>query len=229
MYKAGPVNGALILASHAKAAAAVGCENVGNRRVEIQAQELVSKGWRAVLWAAYAATTKGKPISRDKQVEITGVNPRTQRHYQLEGGLITARRNIAISDIPADQVTGLVEWGIRPTAFVWFDRKTGRKSVAWISPNSYTVAGMDAGPRGRSRKVNKSLRNILASKEALFSKQQGLTDYSPDIIRLFNRTQEQAKSTSRKLARQDNQPGEIFRLKDDLQSLTTWDVLPFSL
>ena len=219
----------LILAGHHKAAAAVGCQHVGNRRVEMSAAELVSKGWRSVIWAAYATTTKGKPIKRTKQAEITGVTPRMQRHYQLESGRIVVRRNFAISDTPADHLDGIKEFSKHAAPFSWFDKETGRRVVAWRLPNSYSVIGLDAGQRGRSRKVNKSLSNIRASEEALFQKQQGLTDCSPDIVRLFNRTQEQVKATDRKLASRDNQPSELYRLKYEGQSVSSWDALAYAL
>jgi hypothetical protein len=119
----------------------------------IPAQQLRKlKTWRGAAWAAFLGGRPGKrhmPITRKTLARLSGIDERSQRNYQQSSRMITARRNIAISNYPVAMLEGIQDVQGRP-AF-----KVGR-CVGWQLPNSYT-ARVDLAPRGMARRISKKL------------------------------------------------------------------------
>ena len=126
----------------------------------IPARELRKlKVWRVACWDAFVAGRPGRrsrPISRRVLERMSGVDPRSQRRYDLASKRITSRRNIAITRRPSTQLAGVIDIEKRPAFRVVDD-------VAWMLPNSYKVRA-DLAPRGMARRISKALAGGLLHK-----------------------------------------------------------------
>jgi len=85
----------LILPSAGKAAHYMGADDIG-RKVEMSAADLLGKGWKANVWAAFEAA-RGLQISRDRLEQMTGVPTSTQR-YRDNVAQVQRTANYAQSD-----------------------------------------------------------------------------------------------------------------------------------
>ena len=153
----------LVLTSAEKVAKKLGCSDVGTRRVQMPANLLTDDGWRGSVWAAFISTFNGRPVSRSKMKEITGIPERTQQEYEKQAGIKT-KVNYAHDESKVDPDREVLADTIlfdHYGAFKWYDRKLKKFVVVWRCPDSrkapmmYTLAG-----RGRSRKVNNTLSSL---------------------------------------------------------------------
>jgi len=212
----------VVITSHEKAAFALGCMHVDRRQAIIPAKALVSTGWRAIVWAGFIATLPGRPISRNKLREITGVPKSTQRNYEKNAGV---RRipNYILSDMTDDFLPGIREFE-RPHAFKYWDNEQKNWVVAWRGPDHRDASNVaECGVRGRSRKVNKKIKIL-----------QGLSPVGRapfadnNYLRLFNKKDSETKSSLRKLANDDIPPWEvqeIYEHKHDGSNAQFWKVI----
>jgi hypothetical protein len=146
----------LILSSQEIAAKKIGCFYVGQRPVSIPAQVLVDNGWHAWIWASYITTHRGRPISRSKLREITGVPESTQRQYETSLG-VKRKENYIISNRPIDHLIGVQE-NLHSHDLPFWDKENKRLVVAWRGPDSRDASKFAyCLNRGRSRKINKKL------------------------------------------------------------------------
>lgn len=222
-------DGWVVLASQPWAAVILGCEYAGTRPASIAAGNLVGKGWHTYIWAAYEQTHQGRPISRAKQENITGVPISTQRWYDNQAG-VNRKPNYALSDRPADELAGVSEFEGRPAPFKFYDKRQRRAVVAWRLPDSRTASAANSLQRGRSRKINKAIKQISIKRINGLSILGQAPSYAAGempTLRLFHRTDRQAKATERKLAHSDlQQPSEIYLHTHEGYKADFWRVLP---
>lgn len=139
-----------------RVALAVGAEQVGNP-AEIPAKLLFTVGWRANLWAVFVAGHGERPMSLDTASKLTAIPTRTLKRWNRELR-IERTRNYAASQLPADAVSGLREHD-RPSAFkgpdgrAWWRLPDTRRAPRWVR----------SVPRGRLRKINRSIRSALSN------------------------------------------------------------------
>lgn len=150
----------LRIAGLAAGALALDCERVGTPAI-IPLEHLISDGWRAVLWDAFTATLpEGRPISQSTKRIVTQTPERTQRHYQaqVQGKSI---QNYQETDIPADRLTGLKEYGDSGSKH-FFKSRSG-KAVQRL-PNIVLPNVAQSTKKGRSKKAQKAI-NFLFQRE----------------------------------------------------------------
>lgn len=143
-----------------KAALLLGAVEIGPR-VKIPTKKLVSKEWRAYVWAARQTQYTGAPISRATLEKTTGVNHRTQVNYERKGVLHT-RKNYAVDErYSGDMIDGYREFH-HPHAFVinYFSIPMVARQI----PNSYIIPSQTAVPNGglyRSKVIKMMLRRNM--------------------------------------------------------------------
>jgi len=227
-------DGWVVLASQEAAAVLLGCDYAGPRPASITAGDLVGPGWRAYVWAAYEATHQGKPISRAKQESLTGVPVSTQRAYDNQAGV--ARRpnyavsNYAVSGKGKDYLSGVAECEGRAAPFKFWDRQGRRWILAWRLPDCRTASAAESGQRGRSKKINRAIKRLTCKRDNGLSYSGQAESYNAggvQALRIFHRTDKQAKATERKLARADYRPaGELYLFRREGNTADIWHVLP---
>ena len=188
----------LILPCAGKAAHYMGADDIG-RKVEMSAADLLGKGWKANVWAAFEAA-RGLQISRDRLEQMTGVPTSTQRYRDNQAG-VQRTANYAQSDYKADHLPGLQELSDHKGLFV---ANNGR--VYWRLPDKRTTdAATDAG-RGRGRKAQSELNTLNEQDQdgALLEQRALSGDLAGEFIRILCKTPAQRRASERKVARQDN-------------------------
>jgi hypothetical protein len=216
--------GWILLASHSMAAVVLGCDNVGNRAVEISSRYLFSTGWRSYVWAAYESTHGGRPISRKRQEALAGVPIGTQRRYDKDAG-VERHHNYAVSIQSPDELAGIEEFGDRAGPFEFYDRRQHKVVIGWHLPDSRTTTTAETARRGRSRKINKAIGRY----NGLFFMEQARSCFAGETPagKIFHRTRAQAKATERKLARSDHQGlVEIYLWSPEGKKAEIWRPLP---
>jgi hypothetical protein len=171
----------LVLASAARAAAAIGCEHLGNRKARMSAADLVGTGSRARVWAAFEIGFNARPISRQRMAAISGVPERTQRSRDVSA---ETRRQANYTKVPAPTETRprVAHFATRTT----FTTHDGQ--IAWRLPDVRTNDIAQRGPIGRARKANRALLQLR--NDGSFHPQRPLS-LSPQLqppLRLFYRT-----------------------------------------
>jgi hypothetical protein len=203
----------LILPSAGAAAYSMGCENVGNRKAEMNACDLIGKGWKARIWAAYEVTFNGKPISRERMQKIVNVPVSTQRYRDTQAG-VERQQNHARLNYKADALPMLKEYGHHKGLYVRKDGYIGSRK-----PDSrYSDVAFRAG-KGRARKANATLHRMQRIGGLSLMRQALSLDVTPELIatneksvyvRQFNFTPKQRKTTEKKLARLDLRTPDIY-------------------
>jgi hypothetical protein len=204
----------LVLTGHARAAQIFGGHQIGYP-VLLPADLFAASGWRAWVWAAFQATFVSKPISRAKLREISGVPEQTQRDYERQVSVIKIR-NFATTNFTKDYLAGFKEFE-RSYAFAFKDKYTKGEVIAYQLPNSYhPPKDIKIMPKGRSRKIQKSLN------AALFIVERGRS-MSP---RLYHDTQQGIKSTKRHIGQldHDDRPDALYLHRKNGSSVL-WDVI----
>jgi hypothetical protein len=190
----------------------LGGREIDKTKVIIPLRSLFKNGWRARVWAAYLkANHNGKPISQKKLEEITGVPVRTQKNLMR---YVASRRQIGITDRPAEHITGMNEYASRGKAFVFIDPQRKNERVAAIHlPSVKTVSNKYArmAPAGRHTAILADLqRHGLACAHWLLSFQQA---DNRTVNRLFYSTPKQRKTAARltqAMARLPHDPDRVF-------------------
>ena len=191
----------LILPSAGKAAHYIGADDIG-RKVEMSAADLLGKGWKANVWAAFEAS-RGQQISRDRLEQMTGVPTSTQRYRDNQAG-VTRTANYAILDkkYTANCLPGLQEFSHHKGLFV---ANNGRIYTRKPDTRTSDIA-TDAG-KGRGRKAQAELNTLQEQDQnGAFIEQRALSGdlAASEFIRVLCKTPAQRKASERKAARQDN-------------------------
>jgi hypothetical protein len=208
------------LVSTAKMAAIFGCKNVDKAPMLIPAKKLFSAGWHSVVWSAYIKSNhQSKNVSQDMLYKLTGINPSTQRIYN-KTGKVQRRRNIAVSNIPADHLDGIREHTNRTAPFIFKDPQqaeqgaTYKSVVAWHIPSRNTSQAHDIIPASNGRTRNISLQ-LRTSKLQRLSKFAIIPNFSTTpgqvqtVKRLFCEDAQEYKKTC-KQRRRDSDRADIY-------------------
>jgi hypothetical protein len=191
----------LILPSAGKAAYYMGADDIG-RKATMSAGDLIGKGWKARVWAAYEAA-RGLQISRERLQKTVNVPVSTQRYRDNQAG-VNRQANYAQSNYKADSLSMLKEYGHYKGLFV-----ANNKSVYWRLPDTRTTdIATDAG-KSRGRKAKAELRYLQEQEHnGAFKMQRANGDdldvNSIEFFRLFCHTPAQRKASEKKISRQDN-------------------------
>lgn len=194
----------LILPGAAAAARAMNCEAVGACKVTMAAYLLIGAGWKARVWAAYEATHRGRPISRERMQKLVNVPVSTQRYRDNQAG-VTSQANYARLKNRAGDLAMLREYGQHKGLYVRKDGFLGSRK-----PDSRTTDIAERGRKGRARKANATLHR-MERMTGLSLVRQALSDHvSPELaptksvcVRLFNFTPSQRAASEKKLAKAD--------------------------
>lgn len=207
--------GDLVMLSWGGVAAALRCDRIGPRFAKLKITALFNPGWRADVWAALLATYP-PTWTREKLQELTGVPPSTQRAWEKEAGLVVVNKqnphvagraerkpNYAKRDISADQLPGLLEFGlIRKHSFPF--KWNNKRVIAHRTADTRSTDGLaDRGTRGRSRKMQQHLNSLLligAGSEFGF------------VVRSFHKTLASALRTLKHLAKRDITPRRVTEI-----------------
>lgn len=154
------------LRSGTRLAAALGLERFHGRDVAIPLTALSGgiSQVRANLLAAFHSSRNARPVSRQTLARLSGVAPRTQRHYDQVSG-VRAQRNIARGPRLESEAVPDLAWRHGSASFVWTERRrephaARRRYLAWQIPNSYHGPHVPRGRGGRKRR-NKALADLL--------------------------------------------------------------------
>ena len=216
-HKSGPV---LILTGVERAAEILGCESLGPRPMSLPADLLLGAGWRAQVWAAYLGSLGGEgkvTISRAKLRELSGVPERTQARLEHAAGVVL-KTNYCVTDRPADRVTFERDF-MRPHGFRWRDAASGDQVMAWRLPSTrITPSYLQRCARGRTRKINRSLRGV-----SFYEVRDRFR-----IVRIFHKSLQAAERAARRICRPD-QPrppvSELFYPRFRARRATVWTEL----
>ena len=200
----------VILPSPGRAALALGCENVGNRKVTIPAAALIGPGWKA---RVYTAWEHGKQISCEQIQKTANVPYSTQRYRRAQAGT-KSTRNYSKSTMRRDSLEGVREYTKHKAPFV-----SGNGFIYWRVPDARWVEHAELAGKGRARKANKFIRNAKQLK-ALSYMRQGLTEDAQRgaWIRIFNLTEAQLQASERKIARHDRRIDELYQRDHEAKS-----------
>jgi len=157
------------LKSAAKVAMALGVERLSGRAVSLPVETLLGGigQVRAHFYASFHSgrtglgfKPQGRPISRDRLEQITGVPARTQRDYDRAAGVVR-QGNIAVGERYQTKNFQERAWCHGRAAFPYLDHDgrfgpAGDKYVAWRLPNNYE-GPHDTGPVGRKKKINRQI------------------------------------------------------------------------
>jgi len=204
------------LSSLANAAIVFGCRKIG-KPASVVASDLVNRGWRSVVWAAYNTNING-PMSQEKKEVETGVPARTQREY-LSNVEVEKNKNYARRDLPAD-----------PDHLRGYEEVTGRKvlineqgQVRQKLPDYINVPPEIATrePMGRSKKAQREINTTLSNVG------QGNDGNTP--LRLFHDTAKDISNTERHIPAAipgETIPESLFLKECTQQNFTLWDTVP---
>ncbi|MCB0102193.1 MAG: hypothetical protein KDD74_09135 [Anaerolineales bacterium] len=131
-----------VLVSHAQAALLLGAtKSSEDNRAAVSLDDLFSDKWQAIAFTAWQAkyTENGVRLtSQKKQAELTGIQPQMQRKYNKICGVVS-RSNYAVSNISANQLDMVKEFGRRAAPFAFKDYKLNQTYIAWRLPSSRVV------------------------------------------------------------------------------------------
>ena len=125
-------SGGIRLLSLAKVATLLGVERIHRRTKALEKGDaFTGQLWRA---SVFASTHNGKPTSRKTLRELTGISQRTQARYDKR---VKTKRtiNIYITDKPASDLPGAIEYGGEATNFAY------KGKVAHRRPDSRAAYG----------------------------------------------------------------------------------------
>ncbi len=176
-------------------------------------------GWHAHIWAAYVGIFNGRPISRSKLRDITGVPESTQRKYESSLG-VRHFSNYIITNDPIENLNGIREF-YYPNAFEFWDNANRRWVIARRGPDSRDASDFATSLNpGRSKKINQELSQYCGS----LNVERAQSDNGL-CIRQFNETHEQLKATERKLRKagiSNSEVSEIFELRHKGKNADFW-------
>jgi hypothetical protein len=173
-------HGRLWLFGAAQVAARLGVERLAGQPVILPVSVLTGNigTFKAHLYAAWhsgrsrqnsrrhaTATIQNRPVSRATQKQLTGVPPRTQRHY---GRVAKVKRqpNIAIGGGYTSEAAEASAWQRGRGLFVFHDvsgrqGRPGGRYLAWHLPSTYLGPHPAQQHAGRQRKINRKLKDLV--------------------------------------------------------------------
>lgn len=217
----------LMIASTAKAAAILGCGRVDNFKVKVNISDLASRDWKAVIFAAIESPFNPRPgqrqpVSRKELFRMTGISPRTMQRYEKKAG-VKRHRNYAQSIYHPSELAAVKEYSKRVGAFIWHDTKTDEKELRYRLPDDRDTskAAVQVG-RGRSRKVNKTLKALGCSNRTRPAEYAGR-------VKLFNNTLDELDRSTKNLdgLRPNLRPAELYlRTASHSRKYGLWSQIP---
>lgn len=130
------------LVSHKRAALLLGATKSSEvRRAIISIEDLFSDKWQAIAFTTWQAkfNENGERLTSQKKQEArTGIQPQMQRKYNKVCGVVS-RSNYAISNILANQLDAVKEFGNRTAPFAFKNHKTNQSYIAWRLPSKRVV------------------------------------------------------------------------------------------
>lgn len=131
-----------ILVSHVRAALLLGAtKSSESKRSTVSLDELFSDQWQAIAFTRWQAMTTEnglRLVSQKKQAELTRIQPQMQRKYNKSCGIVS-RRNYAVSNISANQLSIVREFCTRAAPFAFKNHKTNQSYLAWRLPSTRVV------------------------------------------------------------------------------------------
>lgn len=204
------------LAGLARAALAVDAARVG-RPAGVDPRDLVSIGWRSLVWSAYLQTLNDRPVSQARKAELTGVSERVQRLYQARQPGSKIQNFVDRGRAARGRAAGLRE-SCNIHVFEWRGRAI-QKLPDIRSVPSFLASRL---PRGRSKKAQAALNDSLS-----FVRQ---AESSGGDVRLFCDNVRQVKASLRRVARSEmaacERPAEVFEHVDHRRGVNRWRAVP---
>jgi len=198
------------LAGYARAAVIVGCDRLG-RGEYLPLEKFIKKGWLGYVWATWIKSHRleDRPISRRTMQELSGISERSQRLYDKQAGIET-QANYA-KDTTRAGSQGMVDYinefeqdKIKSKAFL------NNGEITWRLPNSYKTKDIEEAPKGRLRRINNQLQDLLNN--------GGRDPKSGNYVRRYCESDKQVKRSQkniRKLGNKDIEvPDFIYQLSD---------------
>jgi len=202
-----------LLVSLGNAAVKLGCAKIG-KPASIPINALLSKGWRAHVWAAFLGTLPPRPISREKLELRTGIHPRTQRRYEIAAG-VEVRKNYLPTDISPEYLEAYKIHHNTSAAMTW-TQKGGAKYIARRLPD-IRLSTYQSAKRGRSKKAQKLVN------------QKGCSQVmQPECHKLFYQTRKGASDKASRVIEAGGVFGlsEVFYLSFVASNANSWRAIP---
>lgn len=131
-----------VLVSHTQAGLLLGATKSSEEsRGVVSLDDLYSDKWQAIAFTTWQEkyTENGvKLTSQKKQAELTGIQPQMQRKYNKICG-VKSRSNYAVSNLSANHLELVKEYGRRAAPFAFKDYKLNQRYIAWRLPSSRVV------------------------------------------------------------------------------------------
>jgi hypothetical protein len=131
-----------LLVSHKRAALLLGAtKSSETSRGVVSIEDLFGSKWQAIAFTSWQAkfTKNGTRLTSQKtQEKRTGIKPQMQRKYNRLCGVVS-RSNYAISNILANHLDAVKEFGNRAAPFAFKNYKTNQKYIAWRLPSKRVV------------------------------------------------------------------------------------------
>jgi predicted DNA-binding transcriptional regulator len=191
----------LKLAGYAAAAVIVGCDRIG-RGEYMPLEKFIKKGWLGYVWAAWIKSKglEDRPISRRTMRELSGIPERTQRLYDKQAG-IKKQANYA-KDTTRPGSKGMIDYinefeqdKIKSKAFL------NNGEITWRLPNCYKTKHIEEAARGRLRRINSQLKDLLNN--------GGRDPESGHYIRRYCKSDKQVKRSQQNIRRLGNKDIEV--------------------
>jgi hypothetical protein len=185
-----------------------------DRRVEFDANELLSAEWRRIVWQSFIRTSfNGKTISRETLEKITGIERHTQRRLErstkTKPTSIRNTVNIVNTKKSPEFAEGYCDSGRQ--AFVRDGRTVYRlPDTRKVQDDAVVIA-----PRGRVSKINR----YVAGHSSL----HGAGVKKPTTVRLFFETRRQANRALRRYGAADSVVREVFVRSETLSGYAEWE------
>lgn len=181
------------LVSLARAARILGASTVG-KPVTISASALARTGWRSLVFLAYEATLRERPVSQRVKHQITGISPRNQRYLRV------GRPGKSIHNYcDRGKASNAFAEGAREVLGLAFFVTKGGRLIQRL-PDSRRIPAELATPanRGRTRKAQKQLNFLLKAEQE-----------PQKFFQLFYYDPKQAKLAKRRIEKAGMPPGEL--------------------
>lgn len=178
--------------------------------VKIPIEKFINKGWLSWAWAGFVKHFENKPMSRATLERLTGVPKRTQRGYEKQAEVKSKAHFANLGDPTVD-----------PQRAAMIDERRGVYGKAGMTrkrlPNSRTVENIELGNKGRTKKINGTLKALLLTRRS-----------SQQSEKLYFETYQALKRATRGKQRDGNakdRPAYRYLYLTDLLGLGVWEGL----
>lgn len=171
-----------LLVSHTQAAILLGAKKASEEsRGVVSLDDLFSDKWQAIAFTTWQAkfTQNGARLTSQKtQEKRTGIQPQMQRQYNKICGVVS-RTNYAVSNISANHLDVVKEFGNRAAPFAFKNHKLNQTYIAWRLPSSRVVcadssalnpSGIDGGLIGTNPNTRKKGSRLFVYDDTTFTK-----------------------------------------------------------